>query len=98
MKSKIILAGLIVLGAASAAQAECVAFEQCSTLLPITASATTREEVRAQVIEARKNGGLQDNETFSFDNRATPPAVTAAEVRAGAIQAARKPINTFYPG
>ncbi|HEY1101899.1 MAG TPA: DUF4148 domain-containing protein [Burkholderiaceae bacterium] len=98
MKSKLIAAGLIALAAAGAAQAECVAFEQCSTLLDTRTSLTTREAVRAEVIAARKAGTLGDTDNFAFDQRAQPTTVTAEEVRAGAVQAARKPINLFYPG
>lgn len=101
--AKSLVAGLLAIGAAAtvtAAQAadNCVAFELCDTRLDVSHSDRTREEVQAEAIAARKAGTLVENDRVSFPEPIGQPTVTRAEIRDSATQAARKPINIFYPG
>lgn len=101
--AKSLIASLLAIGAAAtvtAAEAadNCVAFELCSTQLDVGRSDVSREDVRDEAIAARKAGTIVDNDRVSFSEPAAQPAVTRAQAREGAVQAARKPINIFYPG
>lgn len=107
MKNQLIAAALLTL-AAGAANAGCASASLQPELCPPAASAPstlTRAEVRAEVLQAQKEGTLSINTLTASGNTMPGGAVNAEatqltrdQVRAEAQQANRKPINFFYPG
>lgn len=107
MKNQLIAAALIALSA-GAANASCASASLQPELCPAEASAPstlTRAEVLAEVVQAQKEGTLFINTLTASGQTATGAPVSAEasqlsrdQVRAEARQAARKPINVYYPG
>lgn len=107
MKNQLIAAALLTL-VAGAANAACATASLQPELCPPQASAPstlTRAEVRAEVLQAQKDGTLAIN-TLTASGSTLPGGLVKAEasqltrdqVRAQAQQANRKPVDFFYPG
>lgn len=107
MKNQLIAAALLTL-AAGAANASCATASLQPELCPPEASAPstlTRAEVRAEVLQAQKEGTLFTNTLTASGNtmpgglvKAEASQLTRDQVRAEAQQANRKPVNFYYPG
>lgn len=107
MKNQLIAAALLAISA-GAANASCASTSLQPELCPFepsVPSTLTRAQVRAEVLQAQKEGTLAIN-TLTASGGTLPGGVVNAEasqlsrdqVRAEARQADRKPVNVFYPG